>query len=125
MKRYLLLLLATTLFVLPAFAAKKRNWETARVISQELDAVSGSEVSMPRGTMHAILPIARHSNIVVVETADSRMTWSELGKHPIVFKIDSLIQFYRDGDRFLVLDSSNRQHKFVLVGMSTAAAQRN
>jgi hypothetical protein len=119
---YLLLLIASTLFVLPAFGANK-NWETAKVISQELDAVSGSAVAMPRGTMHAAFPAMRRSNIVVVETADNRMTWSELGKKAIVLAAGSSIQFYREDDRFVVLDASGKKHKFALVGMSTIPRQ--
>jgi hypothetical protein len=121
MRRTLTLLFAITLFVLPSFAAKQKNWETAKVISQEFDAIGGSAVTMPRGTMHAAFPLTRtrHYSIVVVETAKSRMTWSESGKHPITLMVNGSIQFYRDGDRFVVLDFQQKKHKFVLIGMST------
>jgi hypothetical protein len=63
---------------------------------------------------------------VVVETADERMTWSEVATYAAGTKVDEVvnaiplpvhgtIQFYRDGIWYFVLDAAKKKHKFSLV----------
>ena len=81
------------LLLASAFAiAEQIPLETAKVISQDL----------------------RH-NIVVVETARSRLTWAEVGKEQVIFPVNRTIRFYQDGNWFIVLDSNHKKHTFALV----------
>jgi hypothetical protein len=74
---------------------------------------------MPIGTMMVGVPITRRSNIVVVETANQRLTWSEqvTRRGPVVFPVNETIQFCQDGNWFIVFDSNRKKHKFGLVHM--------
>lgn len=113
------------ILLVPSLATgeKQHSWETAKVISQDLNAYNAGTVAMPIGTGIAAVPIRRRSNIVVVETATQRLTWSEAGKNTIILPVNGSVQFYRDGNWFIVLDSKNKKHKFGLIGMTTKQSQ--
>ena len=65
------------------------------------------------------MPIHRQSSITVIETSTMRMTWAEIGRKWIALPVHGKIMFYQDGDKFIVLDSGNRKHKFALQHMET------
>ena len=114
-------LFALTMILLVPFLAvaeKQHNWETAKVISQDVNTYNSGAVAMPIGTMIAAVPIRRRSNIVIVETDAQRLTWSEAGKNTVILPVNGSVRFYRDGNWFIVLDSKNKKHKFGLIGMT-------
>jgi hypothetical protein len=64
--------------------------------------------------------IGRRQNIVVVETAGHRYKWQELTRTPnihhfIVLSVNDSVSHYRDRDKFVVLDSKNKEHKFSVI----------
>lgn len=100
-----------------AFAKPNPPLETAKVISQDLETQDRGTAVMPLGRGVVGVPISRRSNIVLVETASERMTWGEdgNGKNVIILPVHGTIQFYRDGKWFIVMDSSNKKHKFGIL----------
>ena len=124
MKLSMSVALALMLF-LPSVATgeNQHNWETATVISQDVTTYNAGAVAMPLGTGVAAVPIRRRSNIVVVETATERLTWSEAGKNTVILPVNGSVRFYRDGDWYIVLDSKDKKHKFGLIGMTTKQSQ--
>ncbi|MGA7695462.1 MAG: hypothetical protein WCA76_10560 [Candidatus Sulfotelmatobacter sp.] len=114
----------TLLFVLLpilAFAGDKHEIEHGRVISQDLNSSQAGTYNAPIGTASVSVPIYRRSNFVVVETDTYTYQWSEVGNKPIILPVNGDIEFYRDGDSFIVLDSKHKKHKFALVGMTAKA----
>jgi hypothetical protein len=107
-----------SLCCVPAFG-KEVPLETAKVISQNIDSYNAGTAAMPIGTMVVGVPITRRSNIVVVETAHHRLTWSEVvtGRGPVILPVNETIQFFQDGNWFIVLDSNRKKHKFSLIHM--------
>jgi hypothetical protein len=101
-----------------ALAEKQHSYESATVVSQDLNSYNAGAVAMPIGTSVAAVPVVRRSNIVVVETEGYRYTWSEVGKNTIILPVRGTISFYRDGNYFIVADSKNKKHKFALIGMT-------
>ena len=113
-------------FVLPlvflsicAFSDEKEHkTEHAKVISQNLSSSAAGMYNAPIGNSTVAVPIYRRSNVVVVETDDYRFEWSESGNKMLVLPVNGSVDFYRDGDWFIVLDSKHKKHKFALVGMT-------
>jgi hypothetical protein len=102
-------------------AEKPHQWETATVISQNLDTSTAGAYSVPLGTGQIAAPINLKSNVVVVETGNYRYTWEEFTRSPnrhhfIVLTVNDQAKFYRDGRYFVVLDSQGGKHKFSLIG---------
>jgi len=100
-------------------AEKQHDWEQGVVKSQDVSSYNAGAVAMPIGTSVAAVPITRRSNVVVVETATVRYTWSEVGKNTVILPVNGTVNFYRDGNFFVVLDTNNKKHKFSLVGMTS------
>jgi len=97
---------------------KQHTTEHATVISQSLSSSAAGTYNAPIGNATVAVPIYRKSNIVVVETDDYRFEWSESGNKNIILPVNGSIEFYRDGDWFIVLDSKHKKHKFALIGMT-------
>ena len=55
---------------------------------------------------------------MVVETANYTLQWSESGNKTIILPINGIVEFYRDGNWFIVMDTKHKKHKFALVGMT-------
>jgi hypothetical protein len=107
------------LFVALGIAAEKQpNWEKAKVLSQVMGSAQAGAYAAPMGTGVIAVPVYRRTNNVTVETATHRLEWSESGRSTIVLPVNGTIEFYRDSDWFIVLDSKKKKHKFALVGMT-------
>lgn len=111
--------LAALLFAAPLSAAKKPvRWEAGHVVSQNLSSEQAGAYARPAGFGGTIaVPIYRSANVVVVDVGQFRYTWSELiNRHPLILRVNTDVQFYRDKDWFIVLDAKGGKHKFSLVG---------
>ena len=106
--------------IAPTAYAKQPEFQTAKVISQNIEPHQ-----VDRGVMTGT-PLVRYSNTVVVETANERMTWSEVATYATGTKVNEVvnaiplpvhgtIQFYQDGIWYFVLDAAKKKHKFSLV----------
>ena len=112
-------IVALTISAPSAFLAEKQhNWERGKVISQERGSDRAGAAAAPIGTMVVAVPIYRNWNTVVIETEKYRYSWNEVGNKHIILPVNGEIQFYRDGDYFIVLDTKNKKHKFALIGMT-------
>lgn len=109
------ILLLLSLF---AAAGDEHQWEQARVISQDLNSSQAGTYNAPIGNASVSVPIYRRSNIVVVETDTYQYQWSEVGRKTIILPVNDVIDFYRDGNWFIVQDTNHKKHKFALVGMT-------
>jgi hypothetical protein len=116
MKTAVLLLLCC----LPAFAKTNPTIQSGTVISQDVSSQNGGFVMVPIGAGLVSVPINNQSNIVVIESQTLRMTWIEIKSNKaIVLPVHGEIKFYQDGDKFIVIDSGNKKHKFALTHMET------
>jgi hypothetical protein len=117
MKTLVLLLICCV----PALAKTAPEMETAKVISQDIASHDGGYAMMPMGTRVVGVPIHSRSNVVIVETSSQRLTWAETGKSKsaIILPVHGTVNFYRDGDSFVVLDAKKKKHKFALIHMET------
>ena len=123
MGRHALLVAVTALVLISASTVvfpkeKLQNWERGKVVSQDLSSSPAGTYAAPVGTATIAVPIYRTSNVVVIETDSYRYEWSEVGRKKVVLPVNGLIEFYRDGDWFIVLDSKRKKHKFALVSMT-------
>ncbi|MHB1744267.1 MAG: hypothetical protein ACYCRE_05785 [Acidobacteriaceae bacterium] len=100
---------------LPASAHKLPTFQSAKVISQDLDTYNGGEAMVPLGTMLVNVPITRRSNVVVVQTADMRLTLLEVGRTSLIMPVNETFRLYQDGKWYVVLDTNRKKHKFALV----------
>ncbi|MHB1674255.1 MAG: hypothetical protein ACYCSP_08400 [Acidobacteriaceae bacterium] len=100
---------------LPASAHKLIAYQSAKVISQDLDTYNGGEAMVPLGTMLVNVPITRRSNVVVVQTADMRLTLLEVGRTSLIMPVNETFRLYQDGKWYVVLDTNRKKHKFALV----------
>ena len=111
---------------LPALAKNQPKFETAKVISQNIDS------KMIDKTFPSGIPIYLFTSVVIVETDSQRLTWEEneigksinrrvllspLGKDLMIFSVKATIQFYRDGGFYIVIDDTGNKHKLKLVHM--------
>jgi len=74
---------------------------------------------MPMGTGLVGVPINRHSNVVVVQAENERMTWVEVGNNSIILPVNGSVNFYRDNKWFIVLDAKSKKHKFSMIHMES------
>ncbi len=110
------------LFGTVAYAAKKPiPWETAHVVSQDISSETVGSHNAPYfgvGTPRTVTDSTATSK-VVVDVGTLRYTWNErYVVNPVILVVNTDIQFYRDKDWFIVLDSKGKQHRFTLVGMA-------
>jgi len=102
-----------------AFLAEKEHiWERGKVISQQRGSDRAGAAAAPIGGMVVAVPLYRNWNIVVIEAEKYIYQWNEVGNKQIILPVNGEIQFYRDGDYFIVLDAKKNKHKFALVGMT-------
>ena len=101
----------------PVAQAKQHahNIELATVRSQEMGSSYGGTVVMPLAGGLVGVPLNRQSNIVVADTPYVRMTWVETGRNPITLMVNGTVQYYQDGNWYIVLDSRGHKHKFSLA----------
>ena len=102
-----------------AYGRKPVPIQTAKVVSQEIGSYNAGAAVIPIGTMLAGVPITRVSDVVVVETAQYRLTWQEqmTRRGPVVLPVNGTVQFYQDGRFFIVLDAAHKKHKFAVLHM--------
>ncbi len=131
MRRYTVAVAITLLLALPSLSAmfafsseKQHNWERGKVIAQDLSSSPAGTYAAPIGTATVAVPIYRRSNVVVIETDAYRYEWSEVGRKPLILPVNGFVDFYRNGDWFIVLDSKHKKHKFALVGMTARGQQK-
>lgn len=74
----------------------------ARVVSQTIDSdeTHGS---------------ARRSNIMIVESANHRMEWSETTKNPFTAPPETEIEYYQENEHLVVIDKKGKKHKFIMT----------
>ena len=105
-------------FALPALSAEKPHaWETAKVISQELNSSRAGTYVGPLGGGSIAAPLYRRTNHVILETATYRFGLDEVGRSPLILAVNDDVMFYRDGKWFIMLDAEGKKHKFGLTGM--------
>ena len=123
------LLSAVVLIAALATAKTPIQWETGVVVFQNLGSQTVGAVVAPVGTAIVGAPIRENTNVVVIDTAHYRYTLTEpnLGG-PILFRrsyssnalilpVNGTVQFYRDGDWFIFMDSKHKKHRFSMAGM--------
>jgi len=108
-------LLSSLLLALTVNAEKPHNWETAKVISQNLGSAAAGTYSAPIGDATVAVPLYRQWNVVVVETEQYRYEWQEQSERKVILTVNDYVRFYRDGNWFIVMDSKNKKHKFALT----------
>ncbi len=75
-------------------------------------------------------PLVRYSNTVIVKTAHEKMTWAEVSSYAtgtgtqdvqnaIPLPVHGTIQYYQDGNWFIVLDAVKKKHKFSVVHLES------
>lgn len=101
-------------------AKDKHPLQTASVLSQQVNPDQVDSGLMTN------TPLVRYSSLVEIETAQERMTWSEVSTYkfgttstdvrfPIPLPVNGTIQFYRDGNFCIVRDEGGKKHKFLIV----------
>ena len=100
---------------LPASAKEQPECHSAKVLSQEIGTYENGLAVVPMGTMVAGVPLRHRSNVVTVQTTNHRLTLSEQGNKTVVLSVNEEVQVCRDGNWFVVLDSTKKKHKFSLV----------
>jgi hypothetical protein len=113
--------LSFVLLCVCAFGGDKHEMEHGTVVSQDLNSSAAGTYDAPVGTARVSVPIYRRSNIVLIDTEAYTYQWSEAGNKTIILPVNGDIEFYRDGNWFIVLDSKHKKHKFALVGMTAKA----
>jgi tetratricopeptide (TPR) repeat protein len=103
---------------------EQHNWERGKVIAQDLSSSRAGTYAGPIGTATVAVPIYRRSNTVVIETDNYRYEWSEVGRSLVVLPVNGFVDFYRDGNWFIVLDSKQKKHKFTLVSMTARRQEK-
>jgi len=101
-----------------AASPKPHNWQTGKVISQEINSYNAGAAAVPIGGSVVAVPLRRTSNQIVLETNAYRLTLLEKpSKHYLVLAENSSVQFYQDGQWFVFLDANMKEHKFSLLHM--------
>ena len=98
---------------------KKPTFERAKVVSQDVNSSQAGTYAAPIGNATIAVPIYRTSNRVVVETDTQILEWSEAGSPVIILPVNGFVEFYRDGDWYVVLDAKKKKHKFAIIGIKT------
>ena len=109
-------LLACMFVSVAVYAAQKDIvWERGTILSQDYGAEPAGAYATPIGTASIAVPLYRRHNTVVIDTGSVIYTWGEIGRRAIILPVNGGIDFYRDGDKFIVLDVKNRKHKFTML----------
>jgi len=109
-----ILLLAVPLTAIP----KPHNWQTGKVVSQEINSYSAGAAAVPIGGSVVAVPIRRTSNQVILEANGYRFTLLEKpSKHYVILAENGYVQFYQEGEWFVFLDLKKKEHKFSLLHM--------
>lgn len=112
--------LVSTILLLCAVASADKKpipWEKGHVVSQDIGSQNAGVYAAPIGTGVVGVPLYRVSNVVVVDVGSIRYKWLESrNRHSLVLTVNTDIDFYRDKNWFVVLDSNGGKHKFSLIG---------
>jgi hypothetical protein len=106
-----------------AAQAKAPVWETARVLAQNYDeSPSGAYYSGPLFGGMVSGSILRRSNTVDLSTAQYNIRLTEdlgvYGTRPyLVLPVNAELRFYRDGNKYIMIDAGGKKHKFGLVAV--------
>ncbi len=113
------LALGVLLLAVPLAASPKpHNWQTGKVISQEVTSYNAGAAAVPIGGGVVAVPLRRTSNQVILEANGYRFTLLEKqAKNYLVLPENSNVQFYQDGQWFVFLDFKKKEHKFSLLHM--------
>ncbi len=107
-----------------ASSKEQHNWERGKVIAQDISSSPVGTYAAPVGTATVAVPIYRRSNSVVIETDNYRYEWNEVGRNMLILPANGFVDFYRDGNWFIVLDSKHKKHKFTLVSMTARRQEK-
>ena len=92
-------------------------WQGAKVLSQNLTSSSSTlSVREYRKTTNPYWLWNR----ITIQTTTQVLDWWEIGTKPLAFPVNGFIQFYRDGDLYVVLDKKGKKHRFAVVVNSLA-----
>lgn len=124
MRSILSVAILSCLCLLPLGAAKKKPpvMEIGTVLAQGLDSQDGGAYAMPLGNGTVAVPIRRTTNAVKIQSGEYIFDWVEDGRTLLIFTVNDEFEFYRDGDKFIVLDSKNKKHKFIAIGITRRKA---
>ena len=113
------LTLGVLLLTLPfAASPKSHDWQTGKVIRQEISSHNAGAAAIPIGGSVVAVPLVQTSNQVILEANGYRFTLLEKrSKHYVVLAENSYVQFYRDSQWFVFLDLNKKEHKFSLLHM--------
>ncbi|MGO9239967.1 MAG: hypothetical protein ACLQBJ_04070 [Bryobacteraceae bacterium] len=115
---------------------KQAQWQEARVVAQER-VNSGAEARQPKGfsmgpgSPDGVQVVLIVDSYVTIETSgaqlklvEDRTTGGLFPKRviPLIAPVNGTVKYTRDGDRFTLLDSEGRQHKFSLVSDTRTSA---
>ncbi len=115
MDRRLTVMLALLSICGVVLAKKPIQWEVGHVVSQDMSSQNGGVATVPYGGAIITVPIRTSSNTAVVDVGNMRYMWAEVGNKRIVLIVNSDVQFYRDGNWFIVLDTKGGKHKFSVM----------
>ena len=90
---------------------------TGIVVSQDIESYQQGRAAVPVGNSLILAPIMRRSNVVVIDTPKARFTLVEESRKFIVLPVDGTVDFYQSGNKFVILDSGRKKHKFSLLHM--------
>jgi hypothetical protein len=106
----------------PCSGQKAITWESGTVLSQQIGSGTAGAYATPIGRGAIAAPLYQRTNDVVIATPTFTYQWREKpGRKLIVLAVNSTVQFYRDGNWFVVLDSEHSKHQFTLLGMTATA----
>ena len=114
MKR-LIAVLILTCFAVPAFCEKPRKMEKAKVVWQNIFTQQNGSALVPVAGMAIEVPLRQRTNFVMIKTEVYQYALQEVTDHFIILPVLGMIEFYRDGKYFVILDEQGKKHKFVVT----------
>lgn len=94
---------------------KEKNWETGKVLSQEITTQDGGIIVAPVGRYVYGVPVTFYSSKMEVRVGGKVLTWRETGRPVLVLTVGEDVRFYRKKGLFIVLDKKGKKHKYELV----------
>jgi TonB family protein len=116
MKQFLFLVLLLPAMEIGLAEKKPVKTEKGKVTDQRVVMKeTGAKATSTGGSILTMTPVYKKYNYIKIETEEHRYAMSQQNETPLMLTIGESVEFYREKDKLVLLDSKGKKHKFAVI----------